>query len=109
MKRATHDGDAALALDFELDSVGRENDRLDDDMGFDEAEHIAESARENHSDVDPQIGSASVTAPNYVPANTALDDQATPTFGDTTATYAGAIEPGTTTPWTAGWTAYPMN
>jgi hypothetical protein len=34
---------------------------------------------------------------------------ATPTFGDMTATYAGAVAPGAATSWTDGWTAYPEN
>lgn len=70
--------------------------------------------RHNHFDVDPGIGSASVTQPDYVPTNDALSGQAPPAFnsfaptnfGDASATYAGAFEPNGTD-WTAGWTAYP--
>jgi hypothetical protein len=32
-----------------------------------------------------------------------------PDFGDTSATYPGAIKPNEPSPWTAGWTAYPVD
>ncbi|MBX3271699.1 MAG: hypothetical protein KF729_15640 [Sandaracinaceae bacterium] len=78
----------------------------DDDMGFDEQAAFEDAARNNRFDVNPMIGSASITAPNYRPG-VALTGT-TPSFGTTTATYAGAI-PMTGDDWTAGWTAYPMN
>lgn len=81
----------------------------DDDGGFVEPDAIEDAARMNTIDVDPEIGDASETAPNYVPAAAALNGQATPPSNlDTSATYAGAFEPGGTD-WSAGWTAYPVN
>ncbi|MCA9533163.1 MAG: hypothetical protein KC593_05775 [Myxococcales bacterium] len=81
----------------------------DDDNGFNEQLAIEDAARNNTVGTDPMLGSTSVTAPNYVPANTALNGQATPPAGfDTTATYAGAFAPGGVD-WSAGWAAYPLN
>ncbi len=88
--------------------IGDDND----DMGFDEQAVIEDPVASNTIGTDPILGDTSPSTPNLVPANTALNGQATPTFadpsfGDTTATYAGAFEPGATTNWTSGWTAYP--
>ncbi len=110
------DGDAGLSDTQRGMITTLEQQHLDDDMGFNEAEAFAAASRSNHFDVDPQIGSDSVTQPMYVPGNDALNGQATPSFnsfapagfGDTSATYAGAIAPNGTD-WTAGWTAYPEN
>lgn len=93
-----------------------ERDRYNDDLGFDERTAFSDAARANVFGVDPQTGSVSITAPNYVPANTALNNQATPSFnpqapagfGDSAATYAGAFAPGGAD-WTSGWTAFPEN
>ena len=80
-----------------------------DDNGFDEQAAIEDVARSNTVGTDPMLGSTSITAPNYVPANTALNGQATPPAGfDTSATYARAFAPNGTD-WTAGWTAFPEN
>ncbi|MFK7984693.1 MAG: hypothetical protein AB8I08_01600 [Sandaracinaceae bacterium] len=83
--------------------------RLDDDFGFDESARLRDA--DNTFDIDPQI-TASATAPNYVPGHTALPTGTTPSFtgdfGDTTATFVGAIDPAGSD-WTAGWTAYPEN
>lgn len=78
------------------------------DMGFDEAASLMDAARMN-STADPMLGSLDIKAPNYVPANAAaVNGKGTPPAGfDATATYAGAVEPGTATPWYAGWTAFP--
>lgn len=108
------DGDAGLSAAQKSLLSDLEREHLDDDMGFDEGAAFAAAERHNHFDVDPGIGSASTTAPSYVPSNDALNGQATPAFnsfapggfGDTSATYAGAIAPNGTD-WTAGWTAYP--
>lgn len=81
----------------------------DDDMGFAEQAAIEDPARSNTVGVDPGLGDTSATAPDYVPSNPALAGQATPTFGDTTATFAGAFQPGASMSWAAGWTAYPEN
>ncbi len=81
----------------------------DDDNGFNEQAAIEDPARHNTVGVDPMLGSTSLTAPNFVPSNTALSGQATPPPGfDTSATYAGAFAPNGTD-WTAGWTAYPQD
>ncbi|MCC6873924.1 MAG: hypothetical protein IT378_06380, partial [Sandaracinaceae bacterium] len=103
--------DFDMITDVALRSMYRsyEDDHYDDDMGFDESAELMDAARNNTFGTDPMVGSASETDPDYVPANAALNGQATPTFGDTTATYAGALEPGTTAPWTADWTAFPVN
>jgi hypothetical protein len=82
----------------------------DDDMGFDEMAQIHDAARNNSTSVDPMIADTSTTAPDYTPgAASAMLMGATPTFGDTTATYAGAVEPMAATSWTDGWTAFPAN
>ncbi|MCB9656589.1 MAG: hypothetical protein H6726_02980 [Sandaracinaceae bacterium] len=80
-----------------------------DDNGFDEQAAIEDPDRHNRVGADPMLGSTSISAPNYVPANTALNGQATPPASfDTTATYAGAFAPNGTN-WASGWTAYPAN
>lgn len=78
----------------------------DDDNGFDEQAAFEDAARNNDFATDPMLGSITATDPDYVPG-VALPG-ATPTIGDTTATYAGAFEMGGTD-WSAGWTAFPMN
>ncbi len=81
----------------------------DDDMGFDEEAAFTDAARNNTFGVDPMFGSTSISTPDYVPANTALNGQGTPPAGfDATATYAGAFAPGGDD-WTEGWTAFPVN
>jgi hypothetical protein len=83
----------------------------DNDMGFDEAAAIAEAARMNTTTADPMLGSVAIAAPNYVPANAAaVMGKATPAAPfDVTATYAGAVAPGTApaAAWYAGWTSFP--
>ena len=80
-----------------------------DDNGFVEQTNIEAAARNNTVGTNPMLGSTSVTAPSYVPANTALNGQATPPSGfDMSATYAGAFAPNGTD-WTASWTAFPQN
>jgi hypothetical protein len=90
--------------DFDDESAGDAND----DMGFDEEAMIGDAARMN-AEADPMFGTVSATEGGYVPMATTLGTPATPAFGDTTATYVGAFALGTTTPWHAGWTAYPEN
>ncbi|MCA9604395.1 MAG: hypothetical protein KC619_02300 [Myxococcales bacterium] len=77
-----------------------------DDGGYDEQAAFEDAARNNDFATDPMIGSDSTTAPSYVPGVALAGG--TPTFGDTSATYAGALQMGGTD-WTAGWTAYPAN
>ncbi|MEM9195950.1 MAG: hypothetical protein AAGF12_42680 [Myxococcota bacterium] len=104
---ATFDDDAC---DAALDALGDMASRVNDDLGFIEADGVADATLMNDtSGVDPMFTAVSDTAPNYIPANAALAGQATPTFGDTTATYAGAFEPNAATNWAEGWTAYPVN
>jgi hypothetical protein len=91
--------------DYADESGGEE----DDDAGFDEQAAVEDAARNNTLDADPGIGSTSATSPDYVPTNTSLGGQATPTFGDTSATYAGAFEPNAASAWTDGWTDFPEN
>jgi hypothetical protein len=114
---ATRPEDDEGLSDEQVDLItGLEATRLDDDMGLDEEAELNDAALENSFDVDPMIGSASIETPDYAAANTALEGQAAPVFnshapdgfGDVSATYAGAIEPGGTD-WTSGWTAYPAN
>ncbi len=82
---------------------------LDDDKGFDDKAAIESAERSNKLDVDPQI-TVSDTAPNYVPKAAGADGPfATPTFGVTAATYAGAFKANDPAPWTATWTAFPAN
>lgn len=85
-----------------------ETEHLDDDFGFDEATLTGAAERDNTFDADPSFGSTDPLAPDYVPGNTMLEEQGTPSFGDTTATFAGAIAPNGTD-WTLDWTAYPAN
>jgi hypothetical protein len=89
----------------------------DNDKGFNDQMAVEDPARKNQTTVDPGLTAtgdltmATVT-PNYVPPATAtgLNMQATPPAPlITTATYAGAFAPGDAAPWTAGWTAYPIN
>ncbi len=81
----------------------------DDDKGWSDQMAVEAAERKNKTDVDPQLTSVSEAAPNYVPKNAALAGQATPTFGDASATYAGAFAPNATANWADGWTAYPAN
>jgi len=90
----------------------------DNDMGFDEAAALMDAARMNSATVDPMFAAglnASVIPanPSYVPGNAAdVNGKATPPAPfDATATYAGAIAPGTAAAdaWYAGWTAFPEN
>jgi hypothetical protein len=79
----------------------------DDDKGFPDQASVEDPARMNTKGVDPMLTAINETAPNYVPQNeAAVMGKATPTFGDTTANYAGAFKPGVA-PWTDGWTAFP--
>lgn len=90
-------------------STDEESSDYNDDGGFDEEAALRDPARNNHFDIDPMITDRSETAPNYLPMSNELAGQATPPAGlDTSATYAGAFEPGGTD-WSAGWTSYPRN
>jgi hypothetical protein len=112
---ATRPGDLSTLTAGQRELIADlEVEHLDDDMGFDEEAAMTDAARNNTFDADPMLGSASTTAPDYVPSNTALNGQGTPAFnsfapsgfGDASATYAGAFEPAGTN-WAEGWTAFP--
>ncbi|MGE3630101.1 MAG: hypothetical protein AB7P00_09315 [Sandaracinaceae bacterium] len=92
------------------------SDRRDDDFGFDESALLMAAERNNTFDVDPMFSSVSPASPSFVPGNASLPAGGTPVFnanapsgfGDTSATYVGAIDPAGDD-WTEGWTAYPTN
>ena len=94
---------------FDNGPYATESGDEDDDGGFVEQDAIEDPAAQNTLGIDPELASTDAMAPDYVPSNEALRGQATPTFGDTRATYAGALEPGADAPWTTGWTAFPAN
>jgi hypothetical protein len=87
----------------------------DDDMGFNDQMMVEAAAQMNQTTVDPMLTaitdlSAATPAPNYVPKNAAVGNQATPPAPFvTTANYAGAFAPNDAAPWTDGWTAFPAN
>jgi hypothetical protein len=88
--------------------LAKDETAMNNDFGFDEAAAIMDPARKNVVGMDPMLGNKAIGTPNYVPANAALNNQATPPAGmDTTANYAGAVKPGDTAPWYAGWTEFP--
>ncbi len=105
---------AESAQEDHYDDVAGE--RLNDDFGFDESMELMDAARNNTFGVDPMFSSITASAPSYVPGNASLPAGGTPVFnsnapsgfGDTSATYVGAIDPAGTD-WTEGWTAYPAN
>jgi hypothetical protein len=84
-------------------------------MGFDDQMAVEGAAQMNQTTVDPMLTaitdlSAATPAPNYVPKNAAVGNQATPPAPFvTTANYAGAFAPNDPAPWTDGWTAFPAN
>lgn len=78
----------------------------DDDNGFDEGAAFTDAERNNDFETDPMLADTSITAPDYTPG-VALTGVA-PSFGDTSASYAGAFEMGGTN-WAEGWTAFPEN
>jgi hypothetical protein len=82
---------------------------VDDDLSFPDQMAVEDPARNNRTDIDPQLASPDPSAPNFVPMNEALNDVTGPDFGDTSASFAGAFKPRDPTPWTADWTAYPQN
>lgn len=83
-------------------------DSTDDDNGFNEDDAIRAAARNNEFEEDPGLGT-DVTDPNYKPTNSAVGGKATPPAGfDTTADYAGAVDP-EGDDWTTGWTAFPVD
>jgi hypothetical protein len=80
----------------------------DDDGGYDDDLLVNDPASMNRF-VDPMLTDAlNLEAPNFMlmPGSPALMGGATPSAGDTTATYVGAFG---ATDWTAGWTAFPAN
>jgi hypothetical protein len=90
----------------------------DNDGGFDEAASLMAAARMNSTTMDPMFPAGLNVlmipeSPSYVPGNAAaVMGKATPGAGlDATATYAGAVAPGTAagSAWYDGWTAFPQN
>jgi len=88
-----------------------ETGMADNDTGFDENAFFTAPARQNRTNVDPQLTAPyDIAAPNFGPraGSPVATGGATPPadgFFDVSATYVGAIAPGAD--WTAGWTAYP--
>ena len=91
---------------FSVGEFPTETGEDDDDNGFDEAAAFTDAARMNDFDTDPMLADTSVTAPDYTPG-VALEGVA-PSFGDTSASYAGAFESGGAN-WAEGWTAFPLD
>ncbi len=91
---------------FEAGAWPVETGDEDDDGGYDEQAAFEDAARNNDFTTDPMLASESATAPSYLPG-VALPGVA-PSFGDTTADFAGALEMGGED-WLAGWTAFPAN
>lgn len=88
----------------------------DDDGNFDELAWLQAPAAANRLGVDPQLPSAaySLTDPNFTPlpgspAETGWTSPPLQEFFDASATYVGAVRPGSTQPWYAGWTSFPEN
>jgi hypothetical protein len=113
MADLTTDWPADLSIEhsvfFEIDDIGDPDEGMDgdDDVGFNEDDAITDAARNNVTDVDPKLGSTSITAPDYTPASSDLGDKATPPAGfDTSAKFAGAVDPDGDD-WTAGWAEFP--
>jgi len=93
----------ANSVFFDNAAVGSA-DATDDDGGFNEDEAIKAAALANVFNVDPGLGT-DPTAPNYKPTGD-VSGKATPPAGfDTSATYAGAVDP-EGDDWTLGWTSY---
>jgi hypothetical protein len=86
----------------------KNEDTTDDDMMFNDQMAVEDPARNNKKDVDPHLTSLDQANPSFVPRNAGMTGVA-PDFGDTSATYPGAIKPNEPSPWTAGWTAYPVD
>ncbi len=82
---------------------------------FDEAGWFTAAARNNRVGTDPMLPAPyNATAPGLVPptGSAAATGAATPPsdgFFDATATFVGAVPPGSTTNWMSGWTAFPAN
>ncbi len=88
----------------------------DDDGQFDELAWLQDTAAQNRLGIDPQLPAAAfnLLGPNFIPiaGSPTANGAATPPleeFFDISATYIGAVRPGTTQPWYGGWTAFPEN
>ncbi|MDZ4695716.1 MAG: hypothetical protein SGI86_11255 [Deltaproteobacteria bacterium] len=94
-------GNTALGKDETTDPT------KNNDMGFDEIAQLQLADRKNSTTENPMI-----TGANLIPPAGTLGGKATPVAPlDITATYAGAVAPGTAVgaAWWSGWTAFPMN
>ena len=89
-----------------------DDDKGDDDAGFNEAEIFGAAETGNVLDQDPLLGAPyDLNAPNFVPqAGSPVADAPAPEGEgfDASATYMGAFA-SEGDDWTAGWTAYPEN
>ena len=91
---------------FSVGDWPAENGEDDDDMGFVERTAFEDAARNNDFATDPMLADTSATAPSYLPG-VALPGVA-PSFGDTSADFAGAFEMDGED-WASGWTAFPSD
>ncbi len=116
------DDEAACEMECETDNPGDMTavmECIDDENcaglsndGVDEEAAFMQGDRANVFGMDPMIGTINDTIGEYTPAGDgpAASGAATPTAPfDTNADYIGAVEPGASTPWYEGWTAYPEN
>jgi hypothetical protein len=88
-------------------ALSKDETTSNNDMGFDEIASLQVAARMNSTTENPMI-----TGTNLIPPAGTLGGKATPVAPlDITATYAGAVAPGTAAAaaWWAGWTAFPVN
>lgn len=91
-----------------------ERDEQDDDAGFNEADHLLGGG---YATVVPDGGlptqAASVSSPVFTPLrtvpNVAPSNIPQSEFWNEGATFIGAVQPRTETPWFSGWTAFPRN
>ncbi|HJL17812.1 MAG TPA: hypothetical protein RMH99_19260 [Sandaracinaceae bacterium LLY-WYZ-13_1] len=109
--------DEEALSDEQADHLGDvESERLDDDLGFDEMARLTDAAVNNTFDTDPMIpaGSGDITDPDYMPgaalagATPEFNSHAPSGWGDTSVTFAGALEMGGDD-WTDGWTDFPTD
>ena len=85
----------------------------DDDGGFVESDFFTDELFENHFGVDPELADPyNLTAPDFVPAAgspVGMGFATSPGGFFETADYIGAFEPGASSTWMDGWTAFPAD
>lgn len=108
----------SIFYDIGVDQVTWAGDESadDDDGGFDEALWLADPVHANRLGTNPLLPAAAfdLAAPDFVPlgsspANTGAAVPPQDEFWDQAATFVGAVRPGETSPWYAGWTAFPVD